>query len=162
MTFSLFRGRWAVRLLVFLGLLLVLFVLQRGFFRSSPEAPVSSPSVRTSAEMQQTWRSEVQTILRQYDQDQNAAKAREALLGLTVAREDQAKHLGLVGIVENLQDGTVHVVAEGDESELKLLVGFLKEGNLFSRVDAVDEKWGNAGQIYNSFEIKYRNLSDRF
>lgn len=96
MTFSLFRGRWAVRLLVFLGLLLVLFVLQRGFFRSSPEAGVSSPSVRTSAEMQQTWRSEVQTILRQYDQDQNAAKAREALLGLTVAREDQAKHLGLV------------------------------------------------------------------
>lgn len=96
MTFSLFRGRWAVRLLVFLGLLLVLFVLQRGFFRSSPEASVSSPSVRTSAEMQQTWRSEVQTILREYDQDQNAAKAREALLGLTVTREDQAKHLSLV------------------------------------------------------------------
>ncbi|MBP6945591.1 hypothetical protein KBD61_03695 [Patescibacteria group bacterium] len=96
MIFSFFRGRWAVRLLVFIALLLVLFVLRRGFFRSSPQGSAPTPPVRTSVELQQVWRSEVQTILRQYDQDRNAAKAREALLGLTVTREDQAKHLALV------------------------------------------------------------------
>ncbi len=96
MTFSVFRERWGVRLLVFLALLLVLFVLQRGFFRSSAGDTAPAPPVRTSAQMHQAWRAEVQAILGQYDQDQNAAKAREALLGLTVAREDQAKHLALV------------------------------------------------------------------
>lgn len=120
MIFSLFRQRWAVRLLVFLALLFVLFLLQRGLFRSSPGAVVS-PSLRTSAEMQQTWRSEVQTILRQYDQDQNAAKARESLLGLTVVREDQAKHLGLVlafnGIVERQPNAEASLVRARSEFE---------------------------------------------
>lgn len=97
MTFSVFRERWGVRLGVILGLLLILFVIQRGFFRSpSSDGVVSRSNTRTAAQLQQTWRSEVQAILRQYDQDQNAASARESLLGLTVAREDQAKHLALV------------------------------------------------------------------
>ncbi len=97
MTFSLFRERWGVRLLVILGLLFILFVVQRGFFRPpSSEGAASRSNTRTAAQLSQGWRSEVQAILRQYDQDQNASKAREALLGLTVAREDQAKHLALV------------------------------------------------------------------
>lgn len=72
----------------------------------------------------------------------------------------KARHLGLVGMVENLPDKTVHVIAEGDESELKRLVEYLKRGNIFSRVDAVEEKWGNAEQAFSDFQIAYKNFSD--
>jgi len=74
----------------------------------------------------------------------------------------KARHLGLVGEVQNLSDGTVHVVAQGDESELRRFVEYLKEGSMFSRVDAVDEKWSNAEQSFSDFKIRYRSFSDRF
>lgn len=66
----------------------------------------------------------------------------------------RARHFGLVGIVENLPDGTVHVVAQGDESELHYYLEDLKRGSMFSRVDAVDEKWGNAEQAFSDFTIR--------
>ena len=73
----------------------------------------------------------------------------------------KARGLGLVGIVENLSNGTVHVIAQGDESELHYFVGYLKRGNILSRVDAVDEKWSNAEQAFGDFQIKYRSFYDR-
>ena len=73
----------------------------------------------------------------------------------------KARGLDLVGIVENLPDGTVHVIAQGGEVELEHYLGLLKRGSIFSRVDAIDENWTNAEQAYNDFQIKYRDLSDR-
>ena len=69
--------------------------------------------------------------------------------------------LGLVGVVENLPDGTVRVIAQGDDSELRIFTGHLKRGSMFSRVDAVDEKWSNAPQAFSDFQIVYKKLSDR-
>lgn len=73
----------------------------------------------------------------------------------------KARGLGLVGTVENLPDGTVKVVAEGDESDLRSLIWYLKRGSMFSRVDAVDEKWSDAPQSFSDFQIVYKNFSDR-
>ncbi len=74
----------------------------------------------------------------------------------------KARHLGLFGEVSNAPDGTVRVVAQGDESELKKFIEYLKQGSFFSRVDAVDEKWSNAEQSFSDFKIKYQSFSDRF
>ena len=73
----------------------------------------------------------------------------------------KARALGLVGTVENLPDGTVRIIAEGGETELKRYVEYLKRGSIFSRVDAVDEKWSNAERVFSDFRIKYKNFSDR-
>jgi len=73
-----------------------------------------------------------------------------------------ARRYGLVGTVENLPDGTVKVVAQGDELKLKKYIEDLKRGSIFSRVDAVDEKWGNAEQSFSDFRTVYKNFSDRF
>ena len=73
----------------------------------------------------------------------------------------KARGLGLVGTVENLPDGTVKVVAQGDESDLRIFIEHLKRGSMFSRVDAVDEKWSDAPQAFSDFQIVYKKLSDR-
>ncbi|KKU68190.1 MAG: Acylphosphatase [Parcubacteria group bacterium GW2011_GWA2_47_16] len=73
----------------------------------------------------------------------------------------KARGLGLVGTVENLPDGTVRVIAQGDDSDLKHLTACLKRGSMFSRVDAVDEKWSDAPQAFSDFQIVYKKLSDR-
>lgn len=73
----------------------------------------------------------------------------------------KARSLDLAGIVENLQDGTVHVIAQGEEVKLEQYLSLLKRGSFFSRVDAVDEKWSNTEQAFNDFQIKYSSLPDR-
>lgn len=73
----------------------------------------------------------------------------------------KARRLGLVGIVENMPDGAVRVVALGSQHNLDRLIVYLKRGSMFSRVEAVEEKWGNAEQMFSDFKIVYKNLSDR-
>lgn len=74
----------------------------------------------------------------------------------------RARHYGLVGMVENISDGTVHLVAQGGESELQNYIMDLKRGSMFSRVDAVEVEWSSAEQTFQDFTIHYGNLSDRF
>ncbi len=53
----------------------------------------------------------------------------------------KAQELGLAGYAENLPDGRVEVVAEGEEEDLKLLLHFLKRGPRLAEVAAVDVSW---------------------
>jgi len=53
----------------------------------------------------------------------------------------KAQELGLTGYAENLPDGRVEVVAEGEEEDLKLLLHFLKRGPRLAEVTAVDASW---------------------
>lgn len=68
----------------------------------------------------------------------------------------KARRFGLVGIVENLLDGTVHIIAQGDQSELDQYVLLLKRGSMFSRVEAVDVRWSNTEKAFSDFSIKYK------
>ncbi|MCL4407596.1 MAG: acylphosphatase [Thermotogae bacterium] len=51
---------------------------------------------------------------------------------------NRAKALGIKGYVENLDDGSVKVIAEGEEPDLSVFEGYLYEGSAFSRVDSVE------------------------
>ena len=73
----------------------------------------------------------------------------------------QARRRGIVGTVQNLLDGTVAVVAEGDEMKLQDFLLALKEGPTLARVDLVETKWGEATGTLTDFKIVYRNLWDR-
>lgn len=66
----------------------------------------------------------------------------------------KAKDLGLVGTVQNLPNGTVHVIAQGDETGLEKYVEQLKLGSIFSRVESVDVKWSNSLQSFPDFSVK--------
>ena len=73
-----------------------------------------------------------------------------------------ANKLGLVGYVENLDDGTVKVEVEGDEELLKIFEMRLREGSRFSKVESVSVIICDALIGSKDFKIKYKNFLDRF
>ena len=64
-----------------------------------------------------------------------------------------AQELGITGTVENLPDGTVRVVAEGEEEGLKKLLAHLWEKHPFARVARIDETWSAATGVFSDFRI---------
>ncbi|MFC1775634.1 acylphosphatase [Patescibacteria group bacterium] len=66
-----------------------------------------------------------------------------------------AQKLGLTGIVKNMPDGSVYVLAEGEESALFELIDKLKGGPIFARVDNVEERWLPATGEFKNFSIDF-------
>lgn len=66
-----------------------------------------------------------------------------------------ARSRGVVGSVKNNVDGSVFVVAEGEESKLRELLELIHEGSFLSRVDTVSEKWSEDLGGYKNFDILY-------
>ena len=52
--------------------------------------------------------------------------------------EQTAVQLGVHARADNMDDGTVHIVASGDEQRLLRLVELLRQGSRYSSVDHVD------------------------
>ena len=69
----------------------------------------------------------------------------------------KATSLGLSGFVKNNQDGSVNVVAQGEEDVLKQFLHFLSRGPLLSRVDAVTTVWKSAEGNLSGFHIVYHD-----
>ena len=62
------------------------------------------PPVRSQEEMRASWIQGVQEALATYDREQDATKARDALLALSVRADDQESHLALVLAFQGLID----------------------------------------------------------
>lgn len=69
--------------------------------------------------------------------------------------QDSAGALGLTGYTRNLSDGTVEVVAQGDQTTLKELVEYLHEGSLLSEVEGVAVEWRSLKNKLDDFSILY-------
>lgn len=74
----------------------------------------------------------------------------------------KASRLGIVGTVENQKDGSVLVVAAGEESDLTRLLELIKRGPLLTRVrvrvDSVEVEWTGKEEEeknFSGFKIKY-------
>ena len=66
-----------------------------------------------------------------------------------------AHELGLNGFVRNLADGSVEVVAEGNEEKLKKLAEFCKKGLFGARVDDIKISFEKPKNEFSGFEIRY-------
>ena len=66
-----------------------------------------------------------------------------------------ARRLGLKGYARNLPDGTVEVVASGDEAAVASLVDYLHQGPALAAVSKVDVAWGDQTPIDEGFRIRY-------
>lgn len=66
-----------------------------------------------------------------------------------------ARHLGVLGWVKNLPDGTVEVVAEGDKANLEQLLDFLHKGPPSARVTNVQVDWQPATDEFSTFKTAY-------
>jgi len=65
-----------------------------------------------------------------------------------------ASALDLTGYVQNLDDGTVEVVAEGEKENLEKLISFLWKGPRMARIEDVKVEWKDATGNYSWFFIK--------
>jgi len=67
--------------------------------------------------------------------------------------KEKADDLRLVGWVQNTSDGTVEILAQGREENLKKLIGYCKEGPRFAKIDRVEIKWEEASGEFDKFMI---------
>ena len=64
-----------------------------------------------------------------------------------------AKRLELTGVVKKLGDGSVRVVAQGDEDKLNKFIEVLKKGPTFAKVSDIDVKWMEIKEKFTDFKI---------
>jgi len=67
----------------------------------------------------------------------------------------KARTMGLKGFVQNLQDGSVEVVAQGAPEKLEKLIEHLHKGPFLARVLRVDIEWRKPQEKFDSFAILY-------
>jgi acylphosphatase len=67
----------------------------------------------------------------------------------------KANDLGIYGTVENLSDGSVGIIAQGDEENLKKFVEELKVGPQYGEVENVSIEWRDAEEKFEDFKIIY-------
>lgn len=68
---------------------------------------------------------------------------------------DEAARLGITGWVRNQPDGTVEILAEGEESELKQLAEWCHEGPSWAVVRNVGVQYSEASGEFDAFSITY-------
>lgn len=72
-----------------------------------------------------------------------------------------AQKMGLRGTVQNRADGTVAVLAQGEENTLRSFTERLQKGSILARVKSVEVRWSDPTEIYNDFTIVYSSFLDR-
>lgn len=67
----------------------------------------------------------------------------------------KAYTLDLAGTVENLDNGSVKVIAQGEEEDLHTLITHLHKGPFLARVARVAVEWREPEETYSGFTIIY-------
>ena len=67
----------------------------------------------------------------------------------------RATKLKAVGTVQNLSDGTVEVVAQGERAALENLLQALHKGPILAHVDRVESEWRAPTGTFADFCIAY-------
>ena len=67
----------------------------------------------------------------------------------------KARKLGLVGTVQNQKDGSVNVIAEGEERILNEYIKYLNRGSILSKVRNVRISWSEPTGSFSDFDIIY-------
>lgn len=65
-----------------------------------------------------------------------------------------ALQFGICGYVRNQSDGSVYIVAQGEDTPLEGFAASLKAGNRFSRVESLYVNKIDHAKIYHEFEIR--------
>jgi acylphosphatase len=66
-----------------------------------------------------------------------------------------AGHLNIAGTVRNLPDGTVEIVAQGEQIVLTAYLEKLNHGPLLSKVEHIDVAWRELKEVMDGFSILY-------
>ena len=75
-------------------------------------------------------------------------------VGYRYLSQKQAQKEGLSGYVKNLDDGSVEVVVEGDETKLKEFIQWCYNGVGPAQVHKIEENWSELTGEFSDFMIK--------
>lgn len=67
------------------------------------------------------------------------------------------RELELTGFVENLSDGSVSIVAQGERKELEQLLKRVQKGFFFTKISGITHSYQPISKLYTSFEVKKLN-----
>jgi len=67
----------------------------------------------------------------------------------------KTRALGLQGYAQNMTDGSLYVVAQGEEEHLQKLIEHLHKGPFLAKVARVDVEWGELEEPLSGFHIRY-------
>lgn len=70
-----------------------------------------------------------------------------------------AQGTGPVGFVENLPDGTVHIICEGEEESIDSFLRHIQTKMEFVEVERIEKKFGKATGESGFFEVKIRDVA---
>ena len=94
------------------------------------------------------------------------AKGKVQKVGYRDFVQDSARELGIAGYVENLEDGIVKIVCEGEEPKIEEFIGDIKIKMDFTDVSETSVKYEAPTGEFKLFKIKYgdvpEELGDRF
>jgi acylphosphatase len=65
----------------------------------------------------------------------------------------EARRLGLTGWVKNRSDGSVEILAEGEETSIRELYSWAQKGPSAARVDRVDTRWRSFTGDFADFRV---------
>lgn len=72
----------------------------------------------------------------------------------------QGRALGLSGFVQNLPDGSVEAVIEGDENDIAVMIREMKNGPFMARVDNLHLDWGEFTGKFLGFSVQFPEIID--
>ena len=67
--------------------------------------------------------------------------------------KEKATALGVSGYAKNLEDGTVEVIAQGEESVLKNFLEFISAGPENAQVESLNVTWGKPTEEFSQFDV---------
>ena len=66
--------------------------------------------------------------------------------------KEKADNLGIFGYAKNMEDGTVEVVAQGEEASLKTFLESISAGPEDAQVESLNVMWGKVEEEYTHFD----------
>ncbi len=63
--------------------------------------------------------------------------------------------LGLRGFVNNISDGSLEVLVEGDKDNIEVLIEAIRSGPEHAVIKSVDVEWKPHSGIYSDFKVIY-------
>jgi acylphosphatase len=67
--------------------------------------------------------------------------------------QDRAREFGVTGYAKNLDDGSVEVVAQGEEAKVREFVEKISAGPESAEVESLNIMWGPISEEFSSFDI---------
>lgn len=74
-------------------------------------------------------------------------------VGFRYTTRSLARHYAVTGYVRNLSDGSVELIAEGEEAEVRRFLASLKSSSLCDHISEIKEIWSEPQGSFTAFEI---------